>query len=586
MYITGRKTSFWHASMLITLFVVVNTASAAIAPAPMVRQTISGQATISWQTPAEADSATFYLRADDAADWAVIPADKTVIDGRNAFQVKLDSLQAGKTHHYFWITQGATAQRSPDYTFEAMAAPTASEVDFKTAIKNQLEQFLSDVLNIKTGVSFADASIVLNDLTIRSQTPPDPVAQIGKAVIRHIASNAAANAPAEISGRFENVRFQKDADQRLQIDALDIEDFSIDLEAETASVAEGSLSAFSFQQGDERIGVDSLNARHASIHENRFEADHLAGANLNLSMTGETIVLAGGACRGLVFEPDKILMLDALEATGLSMTDMDGTRYEAGRINVAGLYLPNLDKPTLNPNLTVEIQPLTVWPDGEHPIAIEKISFKTSTTPAASRLTVNIDRLELDMEDRMSALMPPALLSQLPGTSARSLCLDIALAFILDHTAQTARLEKLDIHLANLADLRLSLQLTGVRVDVNNMQASMLTNLFTAALKSARLTYTDASLLTTIWRHQAQTEETTVDALQQRLAAQIKSEGAAANSAVLQSLSESMAAFILDPGTLDIRIQPTAPIPLVILMDTQLNDDYLTPLNIQITARP
>jgi|GEM_PF-3605623 len=585
MHITGRKTSFWHVSMLITLFVALNTASAAIAPAPMVSQTISGQATISWQTPAEADSATFYLRADDAADWVAIPTDKTVIDGRNAFQVKLDSLQAGNAYHYFWITQGATAQRSPDYTFEAMAAPATDEVDFKTAIKNQLERFLSDVLDIKTGISFADASIVLNDLTIRSQTPPDPAAQIGKAVIRHIASNAAADAPAEISGRFENVRFQKDTDQRMQIDALDLKDFSIDLEAETASVTEGNLSAFSFQQGDERIGIDSLNARHASIHEDRFEADHLAGANLNLEMTGETVTLASGACQGLVFEPEKTLMIDALEATGLSMTDMDGTRYEAGNIKMAGLNLPNLDKPTLNPNLTVEIQPLAVWPEGEHPVTIEKIKFITNTTPATSRLTVAIDRLELDMQDRMTALMPP-MLSQLPEAGAHSLCLDIAFAFILDHAAQTARLEKLDLHLVNLADLRLSLQLTGVRVDVNNMQTSMLTNLFTAALKSARLTYTDASLLTTIWRHQAQTEETTVDALQQRLSAQVKSEGAAANSAVLQSLCESMAAFILDPGTLDIQIQPNAPIPLAMLMDLRLTDEYLTPLNIQITASP
>ncbi len=159
------------------------------------------------------------------------------------------------------------------------------------------------------------------------------------------------------------------------------------------------------------------------------------------------------------------MTIDSLQAVKLLLTDAEGSRYEIGKLNVAQLNITNLAEPTVKPNLTLTVEQLATQLDEKDRLKIDKIDLAVKTSPATSRLTIGLHRLELEIKDSMTAMLPPLLLSQLPAIDSRyALCLYLTFDFVVNHAAKTAVLKTLRIFSPYLAEMRVSLALSGTQV--------------------------------------------------------------------------------------------------------------------------
>jgi hypothetical protein len=464
--------------------------------------------------------------------------------------------------------------------------------------------------------------VSLDDVVVHPEGSEREALRIGSAAIKDISPGGDPGQLQQLSCTLKDISMQKDEDHRIAAKLMELDGFSLDAENEAFAVDSGQLTDFSMVEDEETVKIASLTTKGLSAQDDdQIKASHLKGQGLdvntddakvklddaeieNLLVAGKQKVSIGrfngsgldlvtddatvkatkASGRDLMVEEGEQVKIGEFHGVKLAVKSDDGTEFQIGDLRIAGINIADVDKPNLGQDMELTISDLTVVPKGKEPFTLSQLAFKTQSGEKGFSLNIELKELETAAQKSLAGLLPPAVLAQLKQVTDQPLKVDVGLDFALDRPEQKASLNKLLFRFEGLADLQMAVVLSGVQFDLEKPKQSAQKGLGTAKLESIHINYKDDSLAKAVLKSQAEAQGMKAEDLQKALAEQVKGFAAQTGSQTLQKLAEPVARFLLDPQSLDIKVNPKEPVPVMSLAGIQPTDEALEPLNIQIQA--
>lgn len=262
-------------------------------------------------------------------------------------------------------------------------------------------------------------------------------------------------------------------------------------------------------------------------------------------------------------EKENIVKLGKAEAEGMRFIE-DGDGFSLKTLRVAEIPEVDLDEPQTWGFGATTLENMDVFNDNKKMASIDAIEAESLNSEEVLGQVLKVKNLFIDAQ-----AMDPQERASLEMLGLKELRLSLVLDYQAKLKEEIAQLKELSINGDDLGDLMLKAQLSGIKIDLENPEASLDACSTTAIIDNVSFMYEDKGLVKKSLENQAKQANMSYEQFVEQQVKPMLAQAKQMNSPEIAQLAQAMEKFLNDPGTLKITINPPKPLKIMELMSMQ-----------------